>query len=63
MSEILEAIAEDPYNIEWIPLDLSGCTWSERIQIYSIYATYGKDPERRKLCRKKWKEELKHAGE
>lgn len=37
-----------------MPYDLSGFTQSMRIQVLAMYATYGKDQERRELCRKKW---------
>lgn len=37
-----------------MPYDLAGYSQSIRIQLYALYATYGEDPARRALCRKKW---------
>ena len=39
-----------------IPFDLSGFSENNRIQVLSIYITYGKDPERVRICREKLKE-------
>lgn len=37
-----------------MPYDLSGYSNAIRIQLYALYATYGEDPARRALCRRKW---------
>ena len=37
-----------------MPYDLAGYSNSIRIQLYALYATYGEDQERRKLCKQKW---------
>lgn len=61
MSDLLYAILEAVGNgepIEWIPYDISGYKPTEQMQIYSLYATYGQDPERRRLCKRKYKEVL-----
>ena len=39
-----------------IPFDLSGFSENNRIQVLSIYITYGKDPERVEICRQKLRE-------
>lgn len=59
--EILEAVGEDE-PIEWIPLDLRGLKVTEQMQIYALYAEFGQDPDRRKLCKRKYKEVLAYAG-
>jgi hypothetical protein len=41
---------------ELIPYDLSGFSENNRIQVLSIYITYGKDPARVEICRQKLKE-------
>lgn len=37
-----------------MPYDLSGFSQSLRVQVLALYATYGEDPERRAICKKKW---------
>lgn len=37
-----------------MPYDLAGYSQSIRIQLYALYATYGEDPARRALCKRKW---------
>lgn len=38
------------------PLDLTGASESDRMEILYMYAKYGKDPERKKLCEEKLRE-------
>lgn len=46
---------------ELTPLDLTGTSWENRMEIYYLYSKYGKDPERRTLCEKKL-EDLRDAA-
>lgn len=65
MSDLLFQILEDVGNnesIEWIPLDLRGLNVSEQMQIYALYAEFGEDPERRKICKRKYKEVIGYAA-
>lgn len=65
MSDLLFQILEDVGNsepIEWIPLDLRGVKVSEQMQIYALYAEFGEDPERRKICKRKYQEVIGYAA-
>lgn len=53
--QILEAVGEGR-SIEWIPDDIRGHSPAEQMQIYALYIAYGQDPERREICRQKYKE-------
>ena len=44
--------AEDPVD-DLIPYDLSNICESDRIKMYSVMITYGKDPRRVAVCRRK----------
>ena len=37
-----------------MPYDLTGFSPALAVQILAAYSTYGEDPERRQLCKKKW---------
>lgn len=59
MSDLLLAVLECVGNhesIEWIPEDIRSLTATEQMQIYALYSEFGDDPDRRKLCRKKYRE-------
>lgn len=59
--QILEAVGNRE-SIEWIPLDLRGVKESEQMQIYALYAEFGEDPARRKICKRKYKEVIGYAA-
>lgn len=66
MNDLMELIGEaldagEPID-NVIPYDLRGYPMGARIQILSIYATYGTDPERVKVCNRKLKEMFSNAG-
>lgn len=58
---VLDAIGEHE-DIEFIPYDIRGMKLTEQMQIYALYAEFGKDPDRRKLCRKKYQEVIRYAA-
>lgn len=65
MSDLLYQILEDVGNgdsIEWIPYDLRGVKVTEQMQIYALYEAFGLDPERRKLCKQKYREVVAYAA-
>lgn len=37
-----------------IPRDLTGSDESDFLKILALYITYGEDPKRRELCKRKW---------
>lgn len=50
---IEEAIENDDPVDNIIPLDLTGLCKSDFLKVLSIEATYGKDQNRKQICRKK----------
>lgn len=44
------------------PLDLTGTSEADRMEIWYLYSKYGRDPERRKLCEGKLEEARDAAG-
>ena len=44
------------------PLDLTGASESDRMEILYMYSKYGKDPARVRICEQKLKEARIHAA-
>ena len=44
------------------PLDLTGASESDRMEILYMYSKYGKDPARVRICEEKLKEARIHAA-
>lgn len=62
VAELRMAVFLDESIEDITPLDLTGASDSDRMEILYIYSKYGKDPERKKICEQKLKEERIHAA-
>ena len=62
ISEMKRAIFFNESIEEITPMDMTGAPVDHKLEIYYLYAKYGKDPERVKLCEQKLKEVRDAAG-
>lgn len=62
MEELGAALSAGESIDDIMPLDLSGYSEANRIELLSIYITYGSDPDRVEVCKEKLKEMYRYAG-
>lgn len=58
MNDIFDRMEAGENIDDIMPYDLTGFSKTQAIQILAAYVTYGKDPERRKICKQKWRDIL-----
>ena len=62
MEEIGAALAAGESIDDIIPLDLTCYTEANRVELLSIYITYGTDTDRVNVCKEKLKELYRYAS-
>lgn len=56
----LEVAIKKNESIEKImPYDLEGLDYDLYMELLAIYITYGEDPKRREICKRKWERETR----